>query len=77
MQELPGVVIASCDIDGVGRLRLTPSYRGSHAGSFLLPLFFLAVVGIERPLAQPDRFRRHLDQFVVFNVGQCLFANNR
>jgi hypothetical protein len=31
------------------------------------------VVGIEEPLAQPDRFRGHLDQFVIGDVGDGLF----
>ena len=33
----------------------------------------LAVVGVEEALAQADRFRRHLDQLVVLDIGDRLF----
>src|SRR5258708_1426366 len=36
----------------------------------------LAVVGVEEFLAQPDRLRGHLDQFVVLAIGQRLFQRH-
>src|SRR6267142_165556 len=36
----------------------------------------LAVVGVEEFLAQPDRLRCHLDQFVVLDIGQRLFQRH-
>src|SRR5450755_1887572 len=43
----------------------------------LLGLFgALALVGVEELLAQPDRFRGHLDQFVVLDIGQRLFQGH-
>src|SRR5215472_10189305 len=36
----------------------------------------LAVVGIQELLAQADRFRRHLDQFVVLDIGERLFQRH-
>src|SRR5215469_10972078 len=40
-----------------------------------LPRLFraLAVVGVEELLAQANRFRRHLDQFVVLDIGERFF----
>src|SRR5580698_8242415 len=43
----------------------------------LLALFrALAIVRVEEFLAQPDRFRRHLDQLVVLDIGQRLFQRH-
>src|SRR6266404_4074279 len=36
----------------------------------------LAVVGVKKFLAQPDRLRGHLDQFVVLDIGQRLFQGH-
>src|SRR6185437_1546817 len=36
----------------------------------------LAVVGVEELLAQPDRFRRDLDQLVVLDIGERLFQRH-
>src|SRR6056297_1752556 len=41
------------------------------------PRLPLALVRIEEPLAQPDRLRRDLDQFVVVDVGDRLFERQR
>jgi hypothetical protein len=43
---------------------------------FLAPLIALALVFVEQLLAQADRLRRHLDQFVVLNVGKCPFKRH-
>src|SRR5713101_10159634 len=44
----------------------------SHPLGLLDPIRPLAVVGIEQLLAQPDRFRRDLDQLVVGDIGERL-----
>ena len=51
-----------------GRLRSRQGLfgRGGGAGGAL------AVVGVEQALAQADRFRRHLDQLVVGDIGDRL-----
>ncbi len=38
-----------------------------------LALLPLALIGVQPTLAQPDAFRRHLDQLLVRNVRHCLF----
>src|SRR5262249_45582524 len=51
-----------------------------NALGFFTPLVAFALVGIEQFLAQPDRFRRDLDQLIVVDIGQRLFqrhANRR
>src|SRR4030081_3202991 len=49
-----------------------PGRRLSHPLRLLDPLRSLAIVRIEQLLAQPDRPRRDLDQFVVGDIGQRL-----
>src|SRR6185312_6441990 len=36
----------------------------------------LAVIGVEEFLAQPDRFRSHLDQFIILDIGERLFQRH-
>jgi hypothetical protein len=48
-----------------------PPGRTSHrlGGGGFRPVFAFAVGLVEQLLAQTDRLRRHLDQFVVLNIG--------
>src|SRR6266487_5514253 len=52
------------------------SRTASHPLRLLAPLLLLALVGIEQLLAQPDRFRRDLDQFVVGDIGERLLQRH-
>jgi hypothetical protein len=40
-----------------------------HALGLFAPLIAFALDRIEQLLAQPDRFRRHLDEFIVLDIG--------
>src|SRR6201988_5284534 len=55
----------------------TPESRSSENDfGFLFALFALAFVRIEQLLAQPDRLWRHLDQFVVLDIGERLLQRH-
>src|SRR6185312_7363608 len=43
---------------------------------FLFPLFFLAVVLVEKLLAQTDRLRCDLDEFVILDIGKRFFKRH-
>src|SRR5258707_45930 len=61
------------------RFALLPGHDGLGVGlrNRFLGLFRpLAVVGVEKLLAQPDRLRGDLDQFVVLDIGQRLFQGH-
>ena len=62
-----GPLIATGDSPGAAEL---------DAGGLFAPLFLLAVVLVEQLLAQPDRFRRHLDQLIVLDVGERLLQRH-
>src|SRR4051794_37985646 len=54
-----------------------PVSRARGSGDrFSGPFRALAVVGVKKLLAQPDRLRGHLDQFVFLDVGKRLFQRH-
>src|SRR3984957_19378459 len=66
---------------GYSRLIFYSLFATRYSPAFLRHRFLglfraLAVVGVEELLAQPDRLRGYLDQFVVLDISQRLFQRH-